>query len=126
MFKKFLTTAVCSLALLFPLCAWGTTLHWTPPTQGSYDGFQLKMDGNILVDYTQETSFNIDNIDLVEGQTYTFEVYTVDMLSDTVSLLSPPHILTYTHRGAAIETTQDVAVPSAAHVVVDVNININQ
>jgi len=124
MFKKLFTA--CVMILLFPLCTWATTLHWDPPTVGSYDGFQVKMDGNVLIEYTQETSLNIDDQNLVEGQTYTFEVYTVDMLSDTVSLLSPPHVLTYTHRGESIETVQDVAVPPDARIVIDVNINVTQ
>lgn len=103
-----------------------TTLHWKPPTSGSVDGYMVKMDDNVLMEFTQETSLNIDNLSLDEGQTYTFEVYTVDVLSDTVTLMSPPHRLIYTHRGTEVVTTQDVATPSAAHVVVDVNININQ
>jgi hypothetical protein len=118
------------VAVLIVLFAVGTsaatTLHWTPPTSGSVDGYMVKMDDNVLMEFTQETSLNIDNLSLDEGQTYTFEVYTVDVLSDTVTLMSPPHRLIYTHRGTEIVTTQDVATPSDAHVVVDVNININQ
>ena len=126
MIAKFLTTILVVAFLAFPVASWATTLHWTPPTTGSYDGFRVTMDDNVLIDLTQETSLNIDDQNLIEGQTYTFRVYTVDTLSDTMELVSPPHVLTYTHRSQAIETVQDIAAPPDSHVVIDINVNINQ
>lgn len=120
--KKFLL-ALALILIATAVPAHSAVLRWDPCN--NCEAYQVSMDGAVVADNLLETELSLDDLSLVEGQSYLFEVRGIDNRDGSLQLLGPATRLDYVHHEPR-DYSQDISSPADARIVIDVNVNINQ